>query len=265
MTHNSTLIEIVSHIISKHPELAVHIESIAALSLGKGFNSFDKTTEINSLKRFLDSEPLLAIDIGGNVGDYTQTLLSEFPKISIHTFEPSASNIEILHEKFENEPNIKIIPKGIASKSGTTQLFADHAGSGMASMTKRNLSHFNIPFEYVESIETITFYEYWLENISNLIIDIVKIDIEGHELEALRSFGPAISSVKVIQFEFGGTHIDTRNYFRDFWEFFKRNNFSIFRITPQGHLQIREYDERDECFISMNYIAVNNIHFNFKK
>jgi FkbM family methyltransferase len=263
MNTNETLIEIVNHIINKHPELSSHIESLAALSLGKGFNSLDKSTEVNSLKKFLTNKPLLAIDIGGNVGDYSATLLSEFPSINIHTFEPSATNIEILHKRFLNNPKIKIIPKGISTKSGVTTLYSDHPGSGMASLTKRNLSHFKISFDCVESIETISFNEYWIHNIPNQIIDIVKIDIEGHELQALQSFGPSIAHTKVIQFEFGGTHIDSRNYFRDFWDFFEKNNFSLFRITPHGHIKINKYNERDECFISMNYIATNNNLINF--
>ena len=263
MNTNETLIEIINHIINKHPELSSHIESLAALSLGKGFNSLDKSTEVNSLKKFLTSEPLLAIDIGANVGDYSTALISEFPSINIHTFEPSATNIEILYKRFENNPKIKIIPKAISTISGVTKLFSDNPGSGMASLTKRNLSHFNISFDCEESIETISFNEYYLHNIPNQIIDIVKIDIEGHELQALQSFGSSITHTRVIQFEFGGTHIDSRNYFRDFWDFFEKNNFSLFRITPYGHIKIKEYNERDECFISMNYIATNNKLTNF--
>lgn len=258
MTYESTLIEIVNHIIKCHPEFAQHIESLAALSLGKGFNSPDKRTEIQTWKEFLDIEPALAIDIGGNVGDYTQTLLDEFPNIEVHTFEPSSVNIRILKERFCNNDKVIIVPKGISTKPGITQLFSDQAGSGMASLTKRDLSHFNISFEQVETIETILFSDYQSANISNRVIDIVKIDIEGHELDALRSFGSAIFNTRLIQFEFGGTHIDSRNYFRDFWNFFQASNFSLFRITPNGHLKISEYRESDECFLSMNYIAVNN-------
>jgi FkbM family methyltransferase len=262
MNTNETLIEIVNHILSKNPELASNIEYLAALSLGKGFNSLDKSTEINLFRNFLVNEPLLAIDIGGNVGDYSFALLSEFPAINIHIFEPSFTNIEILNNRFNNISNIKLIPKGISTISGYAELFSDHPGSGMASLTKRNLSHFNISFDCVESIETISFNEYWLQNIPNQIIDIVKIDIEGHELQALHSFGSAINFTKIIQFEFGGTHIDSRNYFRDFWNFFKINNFSLFRITPHGCIKINEYSERDECFLSMNYIATNNNFIN---
>ena len=63
--------------------------------------------------------------------------------------------------------------------------------------------------------------------------------------------------MRVIQFEFGGSNIDTRTFFQDFWYFFKDRNFSIYRITPNGILPIREYTEHDEFFSTTNYIAVN--------
>lgn len=42
MNTNETSIGIVNHITNKHPELSSHIESLVALSLGKGFNSLGK-------------------------------------------------------------------------------------------------------------------------------------------------------------------------------------------------------------------------------
>ena len=58
------------------------------------------------------------------------------------------------------------------------------------------------------------------------------------------------------QFEFGGTNIDTRTYFRDFWYFFKECGFILYRITPLGAELIRTYRESDEYFMTTNFIAV---------
>lgn len=40
-------------------------------------------------------------------------------------------------------------------------------------------------------------------------VDFVKIDTEGYELEVLKGFGEALKKVKVIQFEYGGTYLDS--------------------------------------------------------
>jgi hypothetical protein len=64
--------------------------------------------------------------------------------------------------------------------------------------------------------------------------------------------------VKAVQFEFGGTAIDARKYFRDYWNLFKEMDFSIYRYTPGGPMQITQYSEKEERFEYMNYVAVSN-------
>jgi hypothetical protein len=88
----------------------------------------------------------------------------------------------------------------------------------------------------------------------------VKIDIEGHELGALRGFGAAVEATKVFQFEFGGCNIDTRTYFREFYYFFRERHFAIRRITPLGLQPIEQYRESDESFSCTNFLAVNRRH-----
>ena len=85
------------------------------------------------------------------------------------------------------------------------------------------------------------------------------IDIEGHEMDALLGFGTAINHIDLIQFEFGGCNIDTRIFFRDFWYFFKKNEFDLFRISPLGIIPIINYKESDECFAETNFLAQKKI------
>jgi hypothetical protein len=148
----------------------------------------------------------------------------------------------------------------VSDNTGVTKLYSNKPGSGLASLSKRKLDHFDINFDISESIHTVRFEEYWIDKLSSCEIDIVKIDVEGHELSVLNSFGNALFKTKSIQFEFGGTCIDTRVYFQDFWYFFAKNNYSIYRITPFGLQKIEAYRECDECFYYTNFIAKNNLY-----
>jgi hypothetical protein len=109
----------------------------------------------------------------------------------------------------------------------------------------------------MEEVEVRRFDSYWRQALSGRFIDVVKIDVEGYELMVLRGFGDAIRNVRVLQFEFGGTNIDTKVFFRDLWCFFEEAGFDLYRITPLGVMRIERYHERDELFIIANYIAVN--------
>jgi hypothetical protein len=88
--------------------------------------------------------------------------------------------------------------------------------------------------------------------------NLLKIDVEGFELQVLKGAEKTLKFVIVVQFEFGGTSIDSRNFFKDFWDFFEMNNFQLYRLTPLGLRKVSRYSEELECFKFSNYYAINN-------
>ncbi|TNF59668.1 MAG: FkbM family methyltransferase [Rhodobacteraceae bacterium] len=194
--------------------------------------------------------------MGGNVGNYTAALLAAYPEARVVTFEPSATNIDKLTRRFTGDARVTLVPCAVSDRVGEAQLWADTPGSGLGSLTKRDLSFRNLDFDASETVRTLRFEEYWRDALEAAPIDILKLDIEGHELDALRGAGAAIAHVRAVQFEFGGTNIDTRTYFKDFWDFFTPRGFALHRITPFGPLHIARYSEREESFTTTNYIAV---------
>lgn len=234
------------------------MERIAAFAQGKGYGTASIRQENKLIHSVLPRKPKIAIDIGGNIGEYTAELRRINPDLEIHTFEPAQTNIVKLNERFGKDKNIYIVPFAVSDKAERTTLYSDQAGSGLGSLVQRRLDHFNIDFNVKESIQTIRFEDYWKNNLSGRHLDIVKIDIEGHEYFALSGFGDAIQHVSAVQFEFGGCNIDTRTYFQDFWYFFKNNNFLLYRITPFGLQEIPRYRESDEFFSTTNFIAVSS-------
>lgn len=85
----------------------------------------------------------------------------------------------------------------------------------------------------------------------------MKLDIEGHEFGALQGFGSALQKTKLLQFEFGGGNIDTKTYFQDFFYYLRQHSFELYRISPLGLIEIKNYSERDEVFATTNYLAKN--------
>lgn len=237
--------------------MARFTEKVAAYIQGKGYSANSIEQESKLAHELLGKSPELVIDIGGNVGEYTAEIRRLNPNTEIHTFEPSATNIQKLNQRFGNDNKTTILPFAVSDIAGLATLFANEAGSPLGSLTQRKLNHFNVSFNIQESVKTILFYDYWHNSLNNRNLDIVKIDIEGKELSALNGFGKAIFSTSIIQFEFGGCNIDTKTYFQDFWYFFKEHNFDLFRITPLGIEGIKSYKESDEYFSTTNYIAVN--------
>ena len=245
--------------------------------LGKGKCNHDEslTKEVEScisLLSIANNTPQIFIDIGAHKGLYTKEVLHKFPNIECYLFEPSPSNTIILKNKFENLNNVHISTNALSNRTGKQKIYFDNPGSQLTSLTQRRLDHFHMYMNSSEEIETTRFDEFWKTtdtylNNPNTIIDYVKIDVEGHELNVLEGFGSLIKNMGLIQFEFGGSNIDTRTFFQDFWHFFKNKlyDFSIYRIAPNGLIPITHYSESDECFQTTNYIAINNkINKNYK-
>lgn len=238
-------------------KLCVSVEKRMTYLCGKGYGSATIAQEVRMVSTLLGRRPLLAVDIGGNIGDYSAELLRRFPGLELHVFEPATSNVNRLRSRFAAYEQVSLQQAALSDVSGQMTLFADRDGSGMASLAQRQLGHLDIRFDPMEEVEVRRFDTYWNQALSGRVIDIVKIDVEGYELMVLRGFGEAIRNVRVIQFEFGGTNIDTKVFFRDLWHFFEESGFDLYRITPLGVMRIERYHEREELFIIANFIAVN--------
>ncbi len=149
------------------------------------------------------------------------------------------------------------MPLALSDSNTDAILYSDFPGSGLGSLSKRRLDHFNIELDQTDKIQTIRFEDFWANELKQHTIDLVKMDIEGHELSALQGFGKALQKTKLIQFEFGGGNIDTKTYFQDFFYFLRERSFALYRISPLGLIEVKNYSERDEVFVTTNYLAKN--------
>lgn len=231
------------------------LEQKIALLQGKGYGTATLAQEVSAAQKFFKTPPTIILDIGANKGEYSQILCQKFPTAKVYAFEPSQTNIEHLENQFKSTSMFHLYPYALSQEEGQTTLYSDTAGSGMASLMQRDLSHLELDFTVTEPVQTKRFETIWTQDLNQSMIDFVKIDVEGYELDVLLGFGKALYVTNVIQFEFGGTHIDTRTFFKDFWRLLSPY-FTLYRITPFGALHIPKYTEAEEVFTIANYLAV---------
>lgn len=234
--------------------------SLTHMNYGNG-GDFDKSGELNVLKHIkekLDKNlSLIIFDVGGNTGNYAKALSDFFKaRAIIYSFEPSKKTYELLSEATKNIQNIISINIGFSDKENNQLLYTNHDGSVCASVYKRNLERFGISFDKSEEIKLTTIDNYCAKNNIDRI-HFLKLDIEGHELEALKGAIQLINNRKIdfIQFEFGQCNIDSKTYFLDFYYLLK-NNYHIYRILKDGLFELKEYQEIYEIFKTTNYLAI---------
>jgi FkbM family methyltransferase len=238
-------------------KLAMSLEWRIQRALGKGIGSSSVKDEIRTLGIFIKQLKLKEVtlfDIGANIGQFGIEFKSKFPESKIYSFEPSKrafKELELTAEKYQNWYSYNF---GFGSEENQLKLFASSSGSASASLIRHGDVYgrdLGLDFELVK----IKKLDDFLRENPDKFPNITKIDIEGFELECLKGGSGWIEKIQIIQFEFGEINVDSRTFFRDYWNFFGNLGFKLFRVTRGAPILIQEYNESLETFAVTNYIA----------
>jgi FkbM family methyltransferase len=242
-----------------NPKLLVLLEVEIKHMQGKGSGTESFISEAKMALDFLAMRNIhnpVVLDIGANIGKYSEAILELNSQARIFAFEPSTTARGKLEEKFTEDPRVSIVPLALSNFESIGTLWSDTAGSGLASLTKRKLDHFGLVFDISEQVRVSTL-DSWIKTMQ-IVPDLIKMDVEGHELNILKGGVDALALTQVVQFEFGGCNIDTRTFFQDFWYLLTEAGFAIYRISKTKPILILKYSEEDEYFSTTNYLAVKN-------
>ena len=235
---------------------AFHIvEEYAKLVQGKGYIT-SNFQEVSLCLQLLSKEPELVIDIGANVGNWTCELLDRVPTCEVLMFEPSVTNVEALNRRFSSA-SIRIFNLGISDEEGQDYLYGPSAGSVLASRISDGAA------EYREQVKFVGLDSFLTQRFGYLPkIDILKLDIEGGELSALRSSITALERTSVVQFEFGHNNLNWSIYMRDLFSFFNQLDFEVLRATPIGVRILDSCGVEEEVFRTSTLFARNKNYYN---
>lgn len=236
------------------------MEKLIQQELGKGSGAFSTTDEVLAIKSVWGKSriaPKVIFDVGAHHGEWTDAALKIWPSASFYLFEPAHDLYLLLKKKYTAYQNITVFNLAISKEnSESASLYANLPNSGLASLTKRRLDHFDLEFNYSEIVIVRTLRDIMHEN-DIPRINVLKIDVEGEELNVLHGLQENLTKVDLVQFEFGGCNIDTRTFFQDFWYLLTKHDFSFYRISPRGIVKQDKYDENLETFTTTNYLAAN--------
>ncbi len=214
--------------------------------------SGEKQISFRLLEQYKEEEKLILFDIGANVGEYSEMLIQHCNllniKYQLHLFEPQKECVEVLASKFESNPNVIINNLAISSIKGSIDFYIEKRGTACSSIYKRDIF---VDSEKVK-VETEVLDNYInRKNINK--IHFMKIDVEGHELEVLKSAQNNFDKIENIQFEYGGTYLDSKSTLEQVY-LLLREFYHIGKIDLNG-INFTPFISELENYQYSNYLA----------
>jgi len=166
-------------------------------------------------RRYLGSGEPLILDVGTNNGQSIDFFLGINKNCRIIGFEPNAKLREKLKTKYELFPNVKIEHYGVSEKKGKlifnenvldlTSSFEDADASSEHVKTKSKVLGVGVDSLVAAKyeVEVIDLNSYIAENALG-DIDLIKIDVEGHEFQCVKGLlanGELNSEITFVQLE----------------------------------------------------------------
>ena len=221
---------------------------------------------LHKMASFFKNSNSVAIDIGANIGDYSNTIRSLSPQTKIYAFEPHPITFEQLKSN-ANEHNYEAENFACSNVAGQMKLYdyADNPGSQHASAEKGVIEmHGGKSKEWNVSVTTI---DEFVARKNNEItkIALLKIDTEGNELKVLLGAQRCIAAnlIDIIHLEFNVMNVLSRVFMKDICEIL--TSYSFYRLLPDGLVPLGEYQVSQaiywEIFGYQNIIAVNKNSF----
>jgi FkbM family methyltransferase len=190
-------------------------------------------------------------DVGAHKGDWTREALERLPNASVHSFEPIPETFVDLTSRFAGDDRVQLNNVALSNQLTELRMWADERDGTMSSATAPPGRSSQ------ELFVRCTTGDDYIRSRAIDHIDILKIDVEGHEMEVLQGFEQAFEggAVDVVQFEFTLWAAVARRWLADYYQFFAQWDFRIGKLWPRS-IRWKEYAAEDEQFFRNNFVAV---------
>jgi FkbM family methyltransferase len=234
----------------------IYLDVVQGKGSGTGWDMVGETAADATVLRDIARPTIL--DGGANYGQWARAINTVLhnPDATFYLFEPQEECQVALRRA--GLPNATVIQAALGDHAGEAVLSGAAPGYGAASIYERHDTYFGDMSAHQERVSMVTLDEV-IAQYSIDRVDLLKLDVEGAELAALRGAQASLANgvIRAVGFEFGSANIYSRTFFRDFWELLSPLGFHFARVRPGGRLlSIEEYSEEHEHFRGVsNYLT----------
>ena len=209
------------------------------------FDSINQKKIYSFIRNKLGKKLYIVLDVGSHKGETIKILNNYFDIKSIFGFEPSKYNFLKLSEFISKEKiqNTKIF-NFACGEDNKSEILNYSAESSSSTIKKINESskYFKKKKFFIQGFSKNNFFEPEKIEVKKLddflnfgkdnLIDLIKIDTEGYELDVLKGLPKNLENTKMIYFEHHYDNMIQKNYtFSEINNFLKKKNFKkIYKI-----------------------------------
>lgn len=174
-------------------------------------------------------------DIGASRGKFLESTLLRFQPKQIVCFEPIPELYQFLQKKFNKLNQVILFNQALGSSPGNSKLQInkhDEASSLLNIQNEGTTRFVNRDLSPVKVIEVkVTTVDFIVNLLKIKVIDLLKIDVQGYELEVLKGAKENLNSIKIIKLEISFYQLYYNSpSFDEIHKFLEQNHFYLHHL-----------------------------------
>lgn len=220
-----------------------------------GYRHIAKAVELTRYLKLPDNS--IIVDVGAASGVISRRFANAFPEALIYAFEPIPDTFKLLTDNVKDEPRIKTINKGLGDEAGTSNI---HIAARVTSSSLLGINN-DLPGEFWKSnlaeqgIVPVVVSKLDLEIPTGRMISIMKIDVQGFELEVLKGGIDTLkrTAIVVVEMQNHDLYKGAPPYY-EIDAFLRQHNFQLYNMIPSIRQDQKLY-EWDALYVNKSIVS----------
>lgn len=144
----------------------------------------------------LSFNPGLIFDVGAYQGEFAKLCLSVWPQTRVACFEPQEQGVIELQKLARHKPSVTIFPILVGANTPQEKVGLHECRTASSILSEYVPQDFPLKFYSMRAIDDII-----QQDFNSQSPDLLKIDVQGYELEVLKGAEKALTSIQVVLIE----------------------------------------------------------------
>jgi FkbM family methyltransferase len=199
----------------------------------QGYRHIEKGIEI--ARKFSPGGSYAVVDVGGANGKTASIFHNSLPGQKVYVFEPIKSNFATISGLVTDFPRLIPVNKALGNESGSTRINIASRISSSSILELKSDKNSSVFSEILDKVndEEIIISRLDSEIPSDLEISILKIDVQGYELEVLKGAELCLkrTSIVILELSNHGGYVGSPKYF-EIDQKLRDSGFILFDLLP---------------------------------